>query len=1193
VDADHLRSTVHEVRQTLSSNSLPEKALRDSLIDRLNRVIYLYRGEFLQNFHLSKAAMFDEWVLQQRAALQSSMMEVCEVLVQCCLSQGNFRVGLEATHHLLTMMPWSETGHRLQMQLLAESGQVITALAQYDTLQQILADEVDAAPSVETRWLYEQIKTGEYTPQYTPAHPTDVQDDAAQALPQSPPAPSSVTQPNLPHPSQRETATSTKPTIHRATEKSLHALSEFLPAASTFIGRDEEINDLSEMLSDPTCRLVTILGMGGIGKTYLVAEAIRKFAHQTPGQGSAPQPIYFIPLVGIQSASVLPEAILQAMEINPSQESDFLAQICRHLRKEEALLIFDNFEHLLDVEPAESTLAEKTAAEIVTHILKSTEYTQCLITSRQPLRLQYEYLFHLEGMKLPLAGQSPPQSVNTANALTSSAITGSVINSRVITEMQLTELSEVESIRLFLQAARRSRRTFRLTIENAQAIVKFCTLVQGTPLAIVLAAAAMDVMTPQQLVDLSQDNLDVLQAHWNDVSDRQRSVRVIFDYSWQRLDGTLQSIFQKLTIFRGGFTAEAAEAVVGATVQQLQQLYQHSLLKPTETGRYEIHELLRQFGFEKFEVAQNLTPEPLEDSVWTHHMRYYLQWLGEQQASMEGNRPNDAFEEIAVDINNIRQAWQQAIQQKDLVAMAVGAKALATFYLEQALYQPGLVFFQRATEMLEPLITQLTVNEEGSQKRSSTEQGVQKDGGTPASWQLCETYSLLLVQESIFHFDSGSDYQEAIARLRQAIVLSEVIPPEQERKYDILGTAHYFLGKCQLRQGEYENVCLQADYVMAAAAQISAQSPLHQRLAADSDYVRAMALGFLEEYDRAIDCVHNAYKRYVKLGNSRREVDALDVLSAIHFWAGHIVIARTYTEQGLAQAKEVGYELKKYELGYGLAQLDLVMGNYAASIHAGKEVIHFFQRANEMTYTADINLNLGMAYQRLGLYTEAQAHIHEAIRLSRLMGTPEEEIRYLTGLASTYQHLGHDEQALALLTDVEAMVDEQQMEHYQPTLLLCKGHVLSKLGHIAESIDYYRRGLTFSTIGNEEVHIELKSHLAAILCQSTQHQDVLSEDKNRSNNLSVAQGYIEEVLLYLDQNPDQVYLFIETFELHLNCYRVLVACQDPRAMTMLKTTHTLLQTCAERIDVPGWRQSFLENVAVNRAILEEVERVIG
>jgi predicted ATPase len=231
------------------------------------------------------------------------------------------------------------------------------------------------------------------------------------------------------------------------------------------------------------------------------------------------------------------------------------------------------------------------------------------------------------------------------------------------------------AIQLFVQGARRALPGFQLTRENLDDVVRICRLVDGMPQGIRLAAAWVALFKPAEIADQIEQSIDILETGRSDVPERQRSMRATFDHSWELLGAREREIFPALSVFRGGFTSEAALAVAGATPRELMTLVEKSLVDSDGRGRFQTHELLRSYAVEKLATRPNN-----EFDVRARHCNYYTTALERWGVELKGHRQLSALAEIDLEIDNARAAWDWAVDQGQIEGLgrAMGGCFIST-----------------------------------------------------------------------------------------------------------------------------------------------------------------------------------------------------------------------------------------------------------------------------------------------------------------------------------------------------------------------------------------------------------------------------------------------------------------------------------------------------------------------------------
>jgi serine/threonine protein kinase/predicted ATPase len=429
-----------------------------------------------------------------------------------------------------------------------------------------------------------------------------------------------------------------------------------LPAQVTaFVGRERELERLALWLRDPRIRLVTILAPGGMGKSRLaveVAHALRENAAASDGGAETelfPDGVFFVQLAPIGSAELLPSTIAErvGLRLHPGVESR--RQLLDYLRNRRLLLVLDNFEHLLG------------GASLIGDVLEAAAFTKILVTSRERLGLFGETHFELSGMSVPAREDAY-------------------------------DPLDFSGPKLFVQIAQQLCPGFDLAPTDLPHLARICRLVDGLPLGIVLAASWIETLPLAAIAAEIVESLDFLETDLRDVPARQRSIRAVFDSSWHLLSEEARHAFSRLCIFRGGFTREAAQAVAGAGPRTLAALIRKSLIRRLpESGRYEVHEVLRQYG------ELRLRDDPSEHGeALDRHARFCAEFLSEREACLKSARSRTALDEIAVELGNVRVAWARLLERRDFASVGDAIESLRLFYSRRASFAEAELAFRAA-----------------------------------------------------------------------------------------------------------------------------------------------------------------------------------------------------------------------------------------------------------------------------------------------------------------------------------------------------------------------------------------------------------------------------------------------------------------------------------------------------------------
>jgi predicted ATPase/transcriptional regulator with XRE-family HTH domain len=501
------------------------------------------------------------------------------------------------------------------------------------------------------------------------------------------------------------------------------------PAPSTpLLGREQELATITQLLAEPPCRLLTLVGPGGIGKTRLALAAADRL-QPTFAHGAA-----FVLLAAITGREPLVSATAEALGLVLYSATDRAEQLIQALQDKTLLLVLDNYEHLL---------ADDPCVALVKDLLQTLPTLKLLITSREPLRLQTEWVFEVQGLPLP-------------------------------TDAGIDALEASSAARLFLQRARQARVDFILTSADQPAVLKICQLVAGLPLGIELAAAWVLAMSCQAIAQEIEGGLEFLVAASRDIPDRHRSISAVFDHSWTLLTPLEQQVLSRLAIFQGGFNREAAEAVAGASLPVLTALVTKSLLRRTNSAadRYDLHELVRQYA-----LAHLQADEPAYRQARDRHCRYYAALLEGQGSALKGADRPAAISMLVAELANLRLAWDWAITQAFAPAISQAADTLFWLYESRSNCREGVTLFGQAVQRL------------------------QADSDEESACQLA--LGQALNYQGFFCFRQGQQAR-GIALLQRSHTLLHTLPDDQTGPiHAALADAAVFLGTATSAGGDY------------------------------------------------------------------------------------------------------------------------------------------------------------------------------------------------------------------------------------------------------------------------------------------------------------------------------------------------------------------------------------------------------
>ncbi len=589
---------------------------------QLTQAAEMHRGDFLTGFSLTDAPDFDDWRFFQGEEYRRLLAAALERLIAHHQNVGNPDTAIPYGRQLLALDNLHEPSHRTLMRLYALAGQQSAALRQYDECVRLLDEELGVPPEDETTKLHEAIRTRRFGPD---DKKTRGQDDKRVSAGDSV-IPSSG---------------------HLVIPSPSHNLP---PQATPFVGRQREVEAVLSLLAAPNARLVTITGVGGMGKSRLglaVAEALR---------GAFPDGVWFVPLAALESAEAVPRAIAGALSA-PVGDGNSRALLLHFLREKRLLLLLDNFEHLLD------------GADFLAEVLGSAPGVKLLVTSQERLNLLEESLYPLQGLTVGALFAAPVADVAGA---ASSAPTN-------------------DAVRLFIERAQRVQPDFDPAPEG-EAIGAICRTVEGMPLAIELAASWVRVMACAEIAAEIQRSADFLASNLRNLPARHRSLRAVFERSWALLDPDERTLLARLSVFQGGFTRQAAQSVADATPRQLAGLVDHSFLHRQADDRFDMHGLLHRFA------AEQLAADPaVENDARQRHTNFYAKLVAQAGWELEPGDPA-AGEAADRDWPNVLAAWRWAVENRDASVVERMMRWLGDYFRRRGDLLGGRAIFWRAVE---------------------------------------------------------------------------------------------------------------------------------------------------------------------------------------------------------------------------------------------------------------------------------------------------------------------------------------------------------------------------------------------------------------------------------------------------------------------------------------------------------------
>jgi predicted ATPase/DNA-binding SARP family transcriptional activator/Tfp pilus assembly protein PilF len=717
----------------------------------------------------------------------------------------------------------------------------------------------------------------------------------------------------------------------------LPAPSGHLPRSLTpFIGREAELRLLIERLDSPDYPLLTILGPGGAGKTRLALQAAE-------AQGGAFRDgVYWVALAAVGTADLLAASIAQALKLQFGAATDPAAQLVRYLHDKELLLVLDNFEQLL---------TGGAATDLLLSILRGAPQICLLVTSRVRLGLQAEYLLDLTGLALPPEPETGGRGAGPGLA----------------GDTQLTPegLLASSAVQLFMERAQLASPAFALSPETAPGVVEICRLVAGLPLGIVLAAAWVRHLPPARIAASIRANLDFLTSAARDVAPQHSSLRAVFQHSWLLLTADEQRVLRRLAVFRGGWDEEAAGQVAGANLPVLVSLVDKSLLRQDRAGRFDIHEVLRQYA------AEQLDEGPQERADVTHrHAAYYLELAEAAEGGLRGGEQAEWLARLEREHDNLRAALRWATETSALEIGLRLAGALWRFW-----YVRG--YFSEGRAQLDAVLAI-----EGATGGPPSD-GMPSSAGGGATTQPDHAHSATILAAKAKALNGAG----ALAILQGATHAGRIFYEQSLAIRRALGDTRGVavslnnLGLLAHEQGDYAAARALHEESLALRRELGDQGGLASSLNnlgivayQQGDYAAARAL-----YQESL-----ALRR--ELGDKQGIALLLDNLGIVAHSSGDYETARAQHEESLALMRELG---NQHGVAGALTGLGIVAHNQAQYDAARAWHEESLALSKELGDTGRIALslhNLGVVAQMRGENATAGALYRESLALQREVG---------------------------------------------------------------------------------------------------------------------------------------------------------------------------------------------------------------
>lgn len=674
-----------------------------------------------------------------------------------------------------------------------------------------------------------------------------------------------------------------------------------------FIGREQEVRDLLTLMAQEQTRLITLVSPGGMGKTRLMLHTWQQFRQ------NAPDSTWLALAQNCTSREALIAEMARAGGHGFHTRASAYDQLMHFYAQKRGWMFVDNVEQL-----------SASAAGLIDNLLNACPQLRFVVTSQTRLNLSYETVLHLKGLDCAS-----------------------------------------EAVELFVYHAQRIRYDFALDASTRSDVEQICALVGGMPLAITLAAAWIDALSPREIVAVLQNDARLLHGEWHDLPERHRRIETVLGTAWEQLSDAEQGALAGLAVFRDGFTLHAAQTILDRDLSQtadlIRRLMQRSLLWRDSTGRYRIHELIRVYA------------EPYADSAAAErHTRYFVDLVLRQHDALRGADQDAAIQRIRDEWENIGGAWDRMLKTGDQDQILPLIDALYLYFDLNSQWFQGEAFFQSAYQRLsadhapETILTEVAL-------RAVHLSLLAHPSNTLSDAEIRQIDALLATEhaESAFHaYVSGHfalirrDWQTSHDQFCASLRLYEQTP-------DPFYAARvlHIMGYAAIQMTDFDT----AQAYTCASIDISRSTQNRAGLIASLFNLGSIAMwrGEFESAGAAFDEAMALIQRQTQV-NWWRLLTARQCLSSLAFYRGDFSRSKALAEQVIAASRQHGYS---YGLENGLSNLH----HSLIAEEAYADALALYE--NEPTLPPDTrSIGLAMAYLGLGQLDRAVPLIAAGLR---------------------------------------------------------------------------------------------------------------------------------------------------------------------------------------------------------------------
>ena len=796
----------------------------------------------------------------------------------------------------------------------------------------------------------------------------------------------------------------------------------FPAQATTFVGRGGEIDILLDRLRDPDVRLLTLTGYGGSGKTSLAVRATSRFA----GEGASSGDAWFVPLTTVTNPALLATTIGAHLDLSFDAEREPEQQVIDFLKLGQALLVLDNYEQLLP----ESRLVER--------LLQEAPQTRILITSRAPLNLRAEWRVPIEGLPIPAV------------------------------ESSLDALRGNESAQLMATIGRQLDPQFEINDDNGAAIAHICRRLDGLPLALEIAANWLDIYPPHELAAQIDAGSGLPAAIRRDTPDRHRSLQIVFNHSWALLNAIERTTLARLSCFRSHFSAAAARAVTGASADVLHTLLNHALLRRYAGSRYGLHPVLREYAGEKLDQAE---------STYHLHAGWFLRRMADRSSLFSTLEAAAVIALIDETLDDIRRAWQWAIDNRHAAWLDLSLDGLAAYYEHKGLYHEGRDALTAAATAVQEtgdatLTGRLWLAEAAFRLKLGEREESLRLAETVCSVADEATLTAALLLLGRVHEHSG-DYEAAVAVLEKAMGRLEIRGDSPE-----LAEGLSQIARLHRQRNAYDRSIPVYEQALAVNRRL-------ENMPGMADDYGGMGLAYKDmgEYDAAIDHLEKAREIAVALDHRELVARFTQNIGLVYWQMDRLDEALTCYQAALGIAESINH-LR------GMSICLSTIGILHRRRYQYDEALAYYRRAIELMEQigdpANLSMvlgNVGNIYMDLGRFDQAQAYHQRALAIDRQLGVTEGVARHLGNIGDALKIQGRWAEARPFFEEGIPLLRGINGRYYLCWQLVSLAEVLFMLGEEEAAASLAAEGKALAEkVDRRQYHFEaalLETRLAA------------------------------------------------------------------------------------------------------------------